>query len=131
MKVSTAVLLAALSFAPAAAAFDNASCRTFLTGSWSTEAAREMDGKKTTLKARSSYAVDGSFFQTMHAEVEGLPPQDLKREGMWDAGPGASPDTCRVTLTPKGEDAHTIELTVVDADTVTTPEGIASHRVED
>ena len=130
MKPFAAAVLAGCLVLPAAA-FDNASCRTFLTGSWATEAQQQVNGRTATIKARSSYAVDGSFFQTMHAEIEGMPPQDLKREGSWDAGPGAAPDACRVTLTPKGEDAHTIELTVVDENTVANPEGIASRRVAD
>lgn len=119
-----------LALAPAAA-FDNANCRAFLTGSWAIEATQDMNGRKAVIAARSSYAVDGSFFQTMHVEVEGMPPQDLKREGTWDAAPGAAGDACSVTVTPKGEPAHTIELTVVDENTVRSADGLESHRVPD
>jgi hypothetical protein len=124
MKLITAAALA-VAFVSTASAFDNTSCKDFLTGSWTLET--ERDGAS--IHAASSYASDGNFTQTMHITTPDGKAQDMSRSGTWDAGPGTKPDACVATLTPAGEEPSTIELTVVDGNTVTNPEGLASHRV--
>lgn len=125
MKLITAAALA-IAFAVPAAAFDNTSCKAFLTGSWTLET--ERDGAK--ISASSSYLEDGTFSQTMNVTMAGAPaPQTMQRAGTWDAGPGSKPDTCSATLSPAGEAPSSVELTVVDENTVTNPDGLASHRV--
>ena len=128
MKLIAAAALA-VAFAAPAAAFDNASCKDFLAGSWTLETEQEMGGAKTKIEAASTYNTDGTFTQTMTMTAEGAPPQSMSRAGTWDAGPGSKPDTCLATLTPAGEPESTIELTVVDGDTVATPDGLQSKRV--
>jgi len=124
MKLFIAAALAVAFTAPASA-FDNASCKTFLTGSWTLET--ERDGAK--IKAASTYKEDGTFTQTMNVTMATGPAQDMSRTGTWDAAPGSKADTCSAMLSPAGEEPSTIELTVVDENTVANPDGLASHRV--
>ncbi|MFT3810285.1 MAG: hypothetical protein QM698_10235 [Micropepsaceae bacterium] len=130
MKLIAAAALA-VAFAAPASAFDNADCKAFLTGSWTLETEQDMGGTKAKIEAHSTYSADGTFTQTMTMTAEGAPPQSLAREGNWDAGPGSKPDTCLARLTPKGEPESALELTVVDGDTVATPDGLQSKRATD
>ena len=127
MKIIAAAALAAALAAPAAA-FDNTGCKAFLAGTWTTEAQEEIEGVKTTISVHSVYSADGAFTQTMEMVKEGAAPQSMSRSGTWDAGPGSKPDTCLAKLFPAGEAESTIELTVVDENTVATPDGRQSHR---
>lgn len=127
MKFIAAASLAALFVTPAAA-FDNASCKEFLTGSWSFETEQEMGGGKAHIAAQSSYNADGSFTQVMTLTPQGGAATTYPREGTWDAGPGSRPDTCLAKLHAKDEAEASIELTVIDADTVATPDGLQSKR---
>lgn len=90
-----------------------------------------MNGTKAKIEAASTYSEDGTFTQTMTMTADGAPPQTMSRAGNWDAGPGTKPDTCLAKLMPSGEPESSIELTVVDADTVATPDGLQSKRVTD
>lgn len=119
----------ALALAAPAAAFDNADCKAFLTGTWTSEAEQDMDGTRSKITAQSSYSADGTFTQAMEMTREGQPPQAMSRSGTWDAAPGARPDACLARLTPRDEPESSIELTVIDADTVARPDGHQSHRV--
>jgi hypothetical protein len=124
MKFITAAALA-VAFATPASAFDNADCKAFLTGSWTIET--ERDGAK--ISAASSYKEDGTFTQTLNIVGPNSPPQQMSRAGTWDAGPGSNPGTCLAKISPAGEAPTSVELTVVDENTVTNPDGLASHRV--
>lgn len=130
MKLIAAAAVA-VAFTLPAAAFDNASCKAFLTGSWTLETEQDMNGTKAKIEAASTYSEDGTFTQTMTMTADGAPPQTMSRAGSWDAGPGTKPDTCLAKLMPSGEPESSIELTVVDADTVATPDGLQSKRVTD
>lgn len=127
MKIIAAAGVAVALAAPAAA-FDNADCKAFLTGTWTSEGEQDVGGTKAKIAAHSTYNADGSFTQSMEMTSEGAAPQSMSRSGTWDAGPGAKPDACVARLTPSGETELTIEITVVDGDTVASPDGRQSHR---
>ena len=124
MKKLLAGAVTALAFAAPAAAFDNTTCKTFLAGAW--EMTMEEGANK--VEVHSNYAEDGTFTQTMKITAGGVAQPDMNRKGTWDAGPGPSADTCEATLTPDGEPADKIVLTVVDDNSVKGPEGHVSTR---
>ncbi len=128
MKIFAAAAFATALAAPAAA-FDNADCKAFLTGSWSFEAEQESGGAKVKITGHSSYNAAGTFTLRVQMPADGAPPQSRSRMGAWDAGPGSKPDACLAKLMPKDEPESAIELTVIDADTVATPDGHHSLRV--
>ena len=130
MKLIAAAAIA-VAFAVPASAFDNSACKAFLTGSWTLETEQDMGGTKAKIEAASTYSEDGTFTQTMTMTAEGAPPQTMSRAGTWDAGPGSKPDTCLAKLAPKDEPESSIELTVIDDDTVATPDGLQSKRATD
>ncbi len=126
MKAIVAAAAAAAFFAAPAAAFDNTTCKDFLAGTWTFETVQG----KAKINATSTYNADGTFTQVMEATAEGMPPQVMQRGGVWDAGPGSAADKCLAKVTPEGEPENSIELTVIDDDTVATPDGLQSHRVD-
>lgn len=128
MKLFAAAALAA-GFAAPASAFDNTSCKDFLTGSWTLTAEREIGGAMTKIESASTYSADGTFSQVVTMTAAGGAPQNMSRNGTWDAAPGSRPDTCLAKVTPSGETESTLELTVIDGDTVASPDGLHSKRV--
>lgn len=120
---------AALTLTAPAAAFDNASCKEFLTGVWTLETDIPTEAKPTHVSSRSDYKADGTFTQTMTITIDGAAQPEIARKGTWDAGPGDTPDTCKASVTPEGSAAESVVLTVIDADNVKTPDGIVSTRV--
>mgnify|MGYP000844154472 CR=1 FL=1 len=120
---------AAFLFAAPASAFDNTTCKDFLAGAWKMEIDETIEGKATHISVASEYSAEGTFAQTMTMTAEGAPPQTMSRNGTWDAAPGKTPDTCDATLTPEGQPAQTVTLTVVDENNVKGPEGHVSTRV--
>lgn len=119
---------AALAFAAPAAAFDNASCKEFLTGTWTLDVNITLEGKPARVASKSDYRADGSFDQAMTLTTDGVTQPTMTRKGTWDAGPGDTPDTCKASVTPEGEAQEAIVLTVIDANSVKTPDGNVSMR---
>jgi hypothetical protein len=130
MKLLLGAAAACVLVAPAAA-FDNTTCKTFLAGAWEMTIDQDAGGQMAHVEVSSLYNEDGTFAQTMKVTIGGVAQPDNARTGTWDAGPGPTADTCEATLTPTGEAAQKVVLTVVDENSVKGPEGHISTRAEE
>jgi hypothetical protein len=77
--------------------FDNATCRTFLVGSWlhSREQASDADRMKTTISL--DLTADGAATSVITGTINQSAPKTLTRSGRWDAEPGRN-NLCKLTM---------------------------------
>jgi len=112
-----------------ASAFDNTTCKSFLTGTWEMSVATEMGGRPGRIATRAIYDADGDFSATVQIEPEGLAPETQTLAGTWDAAPGPSTDSCNASVATGGRDQKDTVLIVLDANTVRSEDGATARRV--
>jgi hypothetical protein len=122
-SAALAIVAAALFGGSAHAQFNNDQCRDFLTGSWST--APEAGG---VTGMRITYSPGGTYSQGDEAALaqEGA---EVVAAGGWDALAGKGAAECELILTPKGEKAQSLTVTVIDDQTIKTSDGQTAKRV--
>lgn len=111
------VLLSSAAVPAAAADFDNATCQTFLTGTWLNAMAMSRRTLNTTIILNEG----GTAASTLASDpADGREP--IGTEGTWHAGPGKSSATCELVIrwSIKTEDAA-IEVPVIDENTINIP----------
>lgn len=128
MKTLFCAAATALLFVAPAAAFDNSTCKTFLTGTWNSEGEAEMGDHKMMVKTHSVYKADGTFTATQSMEMPGQAPMSQDISGAWDAKPGSTADSCEASVTANEFGTRSVMLTVVDENTVKDPNGRESKR---
>ena len=121
--------LALVALASSASAFDNTTCKSFLTGTWEMSVATEMGGRPGRIATRAIYAAGGDFSATVQIEPEGLAPETQTLAGTWDAAPGPSTDSCNASVATGGRDQKDTILIVLDANTVRSEDGATARRV--
>ena len=116
-------------FASPAAAFDNTTCKSFLTGTWDISITTDLAGRPGRIATRAVYDADGDFSATVQIVPEGLAPETQTLAGTWDAAPGPSTDSCNASVATGGRDQKDTILIVLDTNTVQTEDGVTARRV--
>ncbi len=124
------ILAAAAALATAnAASFDNAACKSFLTGTWDMAATTEMGGQAGRIATRAHYAADGTFTAVVQIAPQGMAVNEKTLSGSWSAGPGPSTDSCEASVAIDGQAPTATTLIVLDANTVRGLDGNIATRV--
>lgn len=116
-------------FAAPAAAFDNTSCKAFLTGTWEMSVDTDLNGRPGRIATRANYAAGGDFSAVVRIEPQGLAPEEQTLAGTWDAAPGPSTDSCNASVATGGRDQEDTVLIVLDLNTVRTEDGATARRI--
>jgi hypothetical protein len=111
-----------------ASAFNNASCKTFLTGAWSTTIETHLDDAKGRIVTQAHYDANGAFSALLRITPQGMATNEMHLAGTWTAAPGLSSDSCAVTVNVTGSPPVQQMLIVLDANTVRDEDGIVAHR---
>lgn len=125
-------LIAAAGFAALvspASAFDNTTCKSFLTGTWDMSVTTDLGGRPGLIATRAVYGADGDFSATVQITPQGLSPETQTLAGTWDAAPGPSNDSCNASVATGGRDQTDTVLIVLDTNTVQTEDGATARRV--
>lgn len=121
--------IAALVATPAALAFDNTACKTFLAGVWDMSVSTDLNGRPGVIATRAVYDTDGDFSATINIAPEGLAPETQTLAGTWDAAPGPSTDSCNASVATGGREQIDTVLIVLDVNTIRTEDGAVARRV--
>lgn len=116
-------------FAAPASAFDNTTCKAFLTGTWDMTVPTELQGQPGTIATRAIYDADGDFSATVSIQPNGLEPETQTLAGTWDAAPGPSNDSCNASVATGGREQVDTVLIVLDVNTVRSEDGATARRV--
>lgn len=126
---SLTALAFAAAFAAPAIAFDNTTCKAFLTGTWDMTVKTDLSGRPGEIATRAVYDADGEFRATVQIVPQGLAAETQTLAGTWDAAPGPSSDSCNASVATGGREQIDTVLIVLDTNTIRTVDGATARRV--
>lgn len=127
--IRTLFAAAAIAAITPAAAFDNTTCKSFLTGTWDMTVPTELAGQPGYISTRAVYAADGDFTAVVQIEPHGMTPETQTLAGTWDAAAGPSNDSCNASVATGGREQTDTVLIVLDINTVRSEDGATARRV--